>query len=152
MLPDTVHLIPEASKGVYVRLLAQVARSDGLLTEEERSNWESRAGLSLLSDEQRIELRKQLENCTVQDTELKKMEKDHLMLALRDSMLMAAVDGHYDPREIDAIKEIAALAKIDDEQLIKLFEWVEQGVQWMCSGRELLGLPTQLKSLIIQYF
>ena len=146
MLPDTVHLIPEASKGVYVRLLAQVARSDGLLTEEERSNWESRAGLSLLSDEQRIELRKQLENCTVQDTELKKMEKDHLMLALRDSMLMAAVDGHYDPREIDAIKEIAALAKIDDEQLIKLFEWVEQGVQWMCSGRELLGLPTQLKS------
>ena len=146
MLPDTVHLIPEASKGVYVRLLAQVARSDGLLTEEERSNWESRAGLSLLSDEQRIELRKQLENCTVQDTELKKMEKDHLMLALRDSMLMAAVDGHYDPREIDAIKEIAALAKIDDERLIKLFEWVEQGVQWMCSGRELLGLPTQLKS------
>ena len=146
MLPDTVHLIPEASKGVYVRLLAQVARSDGLLTEEERSNWESRAGLSLLSDEQRIELRKQLENCTVQDTELKKMEKDHLMLALRDSMLMAAVDGHYDPREIDAIKEIAALAKIDDEQLIKLFEWVEQGVQWMCSGRELLRLPTQLKS------
>ena len=63
-----------------------------------------------------------------------------LKAAVRDAILVAAVDGEYDSEEIKIIKQIAKAAGVKKVQLSALFEWVKEGWEWHKQSFEHLKL------------
>ena len=57
------------------------------------------------------------------------MHPAHLRIALRDALLMAAADGHYDSREMDVVKQLAERAAFSPEDLEELYDWIDEGVE-----------------------
>ena len=72
------------------------------------------------------------------------MHPAHLRIALRDALLMAAADGHYDAREMDVVKELAQKASFSEEDLENLYDWIDEGWKWMKKGRSVLSLPEDI--------
>ena len=61
-------------------------------------------------------------------------------MVLRDSLIIAAVDGDYHESELVAIREIAKAGGVNKKDLDSLFNWVEDGWRWMARGRGILGV------------
>ena len=55
-------------------------------------------------------------------------------------MIIAAVDGDYHESELEVINEIAKASGVSQEELMSLFNWVEDGWRWMAHGRSSLGV------------
>ena len=72
------------------------------------------------------------------------MHPAHLRIALRDALLMAAADGHYDAREMDVVKQLAQQAAFSPEDLEELYNWIDEGWNWMKKGRRVLSLPEEV--------
>ena len=144
MLPDTVHLMSQIDKDLYALLLSSMAHADGLITPSEKANLESRLGMALLAEEEKPSPDALQNPEQITDGQLASAHPANLKLILRDAMLMAAVDEFYDPREIDLINRVAAVAGISEEQLMDLYSWVEEGWAWMNRGRSILGLPEEV--------
>ena len=73
------------------------------------------------------------------------MHPAHLRVALRDALLMAAADGHYDAREIDIVKKLARKAAFSGDDLDALYDWIDDGWEWMKRGRRVLQLPEEIR-------
>ncbi|MEE2811437.1 MAG: TerB family tellurite resistance protein [Candidatus Thermoplasmatota archaeon] len=144
MLPDTLYMFDKQDRKSYCRVLAAVALADGRVTLEEMANYESRMGMALLSSEERTMLRQELKHKRSFLSAADDMHPAHLRVALRDALLMAAADGHYDSREMDVVKELAQKAAFSDEDLEELYDWIDQGWEWMRSGRRVLSLPEEV--------
>jgi hypothetical protein len=61
-------------------------------------------------------------------------------VVLRDSMIIAAVDGDYHESELEVIREIAKAGGVTKKELDSLCSWVEDGWRWMARGRGILGV------------
>ena len=140
MLPDAVDLLDERSREAYIGVLIHVAAADGDLVREESAAIEAAMGRAMIRPKQREQLRPKL----VEKTELKKLLKqlseEACRVVLRDSMLVAAVDGDYHESELEVIHEIAKASSISQAELKALFNWVEEGWRWMAHGRSILGV------------
>ena len=144
MLPDTLHMFDKEDRKAYCRVLAAVALADGRVTVEEMANYESRMGMALLAPEERIVLRQELKRNRSFLNVADDMHPAHLRVALRDALLMAAADGHYDTREMEVVKVLAKKAAFSDEDLEALYDWIDQGWEWMKNGRRVLSLPEEV--------
>ena len=71
---------------------------------------------------------------------LSKLNPIVLKIALRDAILVAAVDGEYDDSELTVIKTIAKAAGVRKKELSALFEWVKTGWEWHNESFQYLGL------------
>ena len=144
MLPDTLHMFDKEDRKSYCRVLAAVALADGRISTEEFANYESRMGMALLAPEERIMLRQELKRGRSFLSAADNMHPAHLRIALRDALLMAAADGHYDTREMDVVKYLAEKAAFSAEDLDTLYDWIDEGWKWMKNGRRVLSLPEEV--------
>ncbi len=140
MLPDALDLLDERSREAYVGILIHVAAADGDLVREESAAIEAAMGRAMIRPKQREKLRPQLIEKTNLDKLLGQLSKDACKVVLRDSMIIAAVDGDYHESELEAIHEIAKVSEISQDELKSLFDWVEDGWRWMAYGRSILGV------------
>ena len=140
MLPDAVDLLDEKSREAYVGVLIHVAAADGDLVREESAAIEAAMGRAMIRPKQREKLRPQLTEQNQLSKLLDKLSKDACRVVLRDSMIIAAVDGDYHESELKAIREIAKAGGVKKKELDSLFTWVEDGWRWMARGRGILGV------------
>ena len=140
MLPDAVDLLDERSREAYVGVLIHVAAADGDLVREESAAIEAAMGRAMIRPKQREKLRPQLAKQNELPKLLGQLSEDACRVVLRDSMIIAAVDGDYHESELEAIKEIAKAGGVSKKELDSLFNWVEDGWRWMARGRGILGV------------
>tara|TARA_B100001540_G_C15490107_1_gene498732 strand:- start:58 stop:447 length:390 start_codon:yes stop_codon:yes gene_type:complete len=117
-----------------------VAAADGDLVREESAAIEAAMGRAMIRPKQRELLRPKLIEQTQLNKLLEQLSEDACRVVLRDSMIIAAVDGDYHESELDAIHEIAKASGVSQDELKSLFNWVEDGWRWMAYGRSILGV------------
>tara|TARA_B100000941_G_C28317672_1_gene454852 strand:- start:185 stop:652 length:468 start_codon:yes stop_codon:yes gene_type:complete len=140
VLPDAVDLLDERSREAYVGVLIHVAAADGDLVREESAAIEAAMGRAMIRPKQREKLRPKLVEQTELTKLLEQLSEDACKVVLRDSMIIAAVDGDYHESELKVIHEIAKASGVSNHELKSLFNWVEDGWRWMASGRSILGV------------
>ena len=140
MLPDAVDLLDERSREAYVGVLIHVAAADGDLVREESAAIEAAMGRAMIRPKQREKLRPQLAEQNKLAKLLDQLSEDACRVVLRDSLIIAAVDGDYHESELEAIREIAKAGGVNKKDLDSLFNWVEDGWRWMARGRGILGV------------
>ena len=135
----SVDFAQEEVKG-YAEIMVIVASVDGMLVKEELAIIEALMGRCMMHPEMRVDVRNLLENPPALDLVLSKLKPVVLKIALRDAILVAAVDGEYDESEIKVIKAIARAAGVRKKELSALFEWVKTGWEWHNESFQLLQL------------
>ena len=135
----SVDFAQEEVKG-YAEIMVIVASVDGMLVKEELAIIEALMGRCMMHPEMRVDVRNLLENPPALDLVLSKLKPVVLKIALRDAILVAAVDGEYDDSEIEVIKSIAKAAGVRKKELSALFEWVKAGWEWHNESFQLLQL------------
>ena len=140
VLPDAVDLLDERSRKAYVGVLIHVAAADGDLVREESAAIEAAMGRAMIRPKQREQLRPQLVEQTQLSKLLEQLSENACRVVLRDSMIVAAVDGDYHESELEAINAIAKAGGVSKDELKSLFNWVEDGWRWMAYGRSILGV------------
>jgi len=131
---------PQEDVKGYAELMVIVASADGTLVKEELAIIESLMGRCMMHPEMRVDVRNQLEKPPALDLILSKLNPIVLKIALRDAILVAAVDGEYDDSELTVIKTIAKAAGVRKKELSALFEWVKTGWEWHNESFQHLGL------------
>ena len=124
-----VDFAQEDVKG-YAEIMVIVASADGALVKEELAIIEALMGRSMMHPEMRVDIRNMLESPPALDLVLAKLNPVVLKVALRDAILVAAVDGEYDSSELKVIKALAKAAGVRKNELSELFEWVKAGWEW----------------------
>lgn len=135
----TVDFTPDEAKG-YAQLMIIVASADGALVKEELAIIEALMGRAMMHPEMRVDLRNMLEKTPKINLVMERLTPIVLKAAVRDAILVAAVDGEYDSEEIKIIKQIAKTAGVKKAQLSALFEWVKEGWEWHKQSFEHLKL------------
>lgn len=140
VLPDAVDLLDEQSREAYVGILICVAAADGDLVREESAAIEAAMGRAMIRPNRRELMRPWLAEPPEITKLLGEMSDEAKRVVLRDSLIVAAVDGDYHETEIQVIKKIANAAGVNTKKLESLMEWIEDGWRWMALGREILGI------------
>ena len=117
LLPDAALSLSEEQRRKIACTLVMVAAADGALVREEISAIESLMGAMMLHPESREEVRQLLTQPPDLDSILDGMEKSAIRIALRDSALLASVDGDYDKSELDALKKISDAGGLSKKNL-----------------------------------
>ena len=124
----------------YAEIMVIVASADGSLVKEELAIIEALMGRCMMHPEMRVDIRNLLENPPSLDLVVSKLNPVVLKIALRDAILVAAVDGEYDKSELEIIKTLAKAAGVDKKELSALFEWIKTGWEWHNESFQHLGL------------
>ena len=140
VLPDAVDLLDEKSREAYIGILICVAAADGDLVREESAAIEAAMGRAMIRPNRREMMRPWITEPPEMAILLDEMSEDAKRVVLRDSLIIAAVDGDYHDEEIRVIRNIAKAAGIDSPKLEALMKWIEDGWRWMALGREILGV------------
>ena len=133
--PDTFLAV---NRDDYMTVLSIIANADNVLKEEEMSFFESRMARMLINPKLRTQFRNLLRQEFDVEKTVKHMDQKTLRLALRDGIFLAASDGEVHPSEVETIRIIAKYAKIDNARLKEIWNWVQNGLEWMASGPSLL--------------
>lgn len=141
LLPDAVLSLAEEQRRKIACVLVMVAAADGALVREEISAIESSMGLMMLHPESREEVRQLLTQPPELDSILDGMEIPAIRIALRDSALLASVDGDYDESELWALKRIADASGLTEEDLSKILDWVSDSWKLSANGRSIIAFP-----------
>ena len=140
VLPDAVDLLDERSREAYIGVLIHVAAADGDLVREESAAIEAAMGRAMIRPKQREQMRPRLMEKNKLSKLLEQLSEDACRVVLRDSMIIAAVDGDYHESELRAIRQIAKASGVSKKDLKALFTWVDDGWRWMARGRGILGV------------
>lgn len=124
----------------YAEIMVIVASSDGTLVKEELAIIEALMGRCMMHPEMRVDIRNLLDKPPSLELLIESLPPMVLKIALRDSILVAAVDGEYDKSELAVIKKLARAAGVKKKELSQLFEWVKEGWEWHNQGFHHLGL------------
>lgn len=122
-------------------MLILVAAADGELVREEISAIEAAMGSMMLHPESREEVRQLLSDPPTLESITDGMDEIAIKIALRDSALLASVDGDYDKNELASLKKIAEIAGINKNNLSKLLDWVDQCWKLSAKGRRIISTP-----------
>ena len=95
----------------------------------------------MLHPESREEVRQLLTQPPDLDSVLEGMETSTIRLALRDSALLASVDGDYDKAEIKVLTSICEAAGLEKKDLNNILEWVSKSWENAALGRDFIALP-----------
>jgi|TARA_B110000902_G_C13834454_1_gene408911 uncharacterized tellurite resistance protein B-like protein len=135
----TVDFTPDEAQG-YAQIMIIVASADGALVKEELAIIEALMGRCMMHPEMRVDLRNMLETPPKLNLVMERLSPIVLKIALRDAILVAAVDGEYDSEEIKILKQIAKSAGVKKADLSALFEWTKAGWEWHKQSFEHLKL------------
>ena len=141
LLPDAALSLAEEQRRKIACVLVMVAAADGALVREEISAIECSMGLMMLHPESREEVRQLLTHPPELDSILDGMEIPAIRIALRDSALLASVDGDYDESELWALRRIAEAGELAEDDLSKVLDWVSDSWKLSAKGRSIIALP-----------
>ena len=141
LLPDAALSLSEEQRRKIACTLVMVAAADGALVREEISAIESLMGAMMLHPESREEVRQLLTQPPNLDSILDGMEKSAIRIALRDSALLASVDGDYDKSELEALKKISDAGGLSKKNLSEILDWVTESWKMGAMGRSIISLP-----------
>tara|TARA_B100000003_G_scaffold197424_1_gene201380 strand:+ start:384 stop:854 length:471 start_codon:yes stop_codon:yes gene_type:complete len=141
LLPDAALSLSEEQRRKIACTLVMVAAADGALVREEISAIESFMGAMMLHPESREEVRQLLTQPPNLDSILDGMEKSAIRIALRDSALLASVDGDYDKSELEALKKISDAGGLSKKNLSEILDWVTESWKMGAIGRSIISLP-----------
>ena len=141
LLPDAALSLSEEQRRKIACTLVMVAAADGALVREEISAIESLMGAMMLHPKSREEVRQLLTQPPDLDSILDGMEKSAIRIALRDSALLASVDGDYDKSELEALKKISDAGGLSKKNLSEILDWVTESWKMGAIGRSIISLP-----------
>ena len=118
-----------------------MAASDGALVREEISGIEAAMGSMMLHPESREEVRQLLTQPPELESILDGMEVSAIRIALRDSALLASVDGEYDEAELWALRRVSDAGGLSENELSSILDWVSLSWKHGALGRSIIALP-----------
>mgnify|MGYP006143278067 FL=1 len=141
LLPDAALSLAEEQRRKIACILVLVAAADGALVREEISAIESAMGAMMLHPESREEVRQLLTQPPELDSILDGMDISAIRIALRDSALLASVDGEYDEAELWALRRISDAGGLSENELSDILDWVSLSWKHGAAGRAIIALP-----------
>jgi uncharacterized tellurite resistance protein B-like protein len=141
LLPDAALSLAEEQRRKIACVLVMVAAADGALVREEISAIEAAMGSMMLHPESREEVRQLLTQPPDLDSVLDGMEVSAIRLALRDSALLASVDGDYDESELWALRRICDAGGLSEKELSEILDWVSDSWKLFAKGRSIIVMP-----------
>ena len=145
MLPDAIDFLEDSDREGYVRILIAMAGADGTLVREETAAIEAAMGRALIPPGKRDLLRQELKINHEIDEIIKNMSKVAIRLALRDATIVGACDGEFQKEEIQFLINLANHCELGEDDLNRLFQWVDTGWTWLQDSREWLNLDVGSK-------
>ncbi len=139
MFPDELDHLSTHELQRYAEILVYIAAADGELVREEIAAIESMMGRAMIHPETRVSLRHGFETPVPLEQSLTNLDVKLAKVALRDAALVAAIDGAYDKREIEALRALADAAQVSDTALKALLDWVVAGWAWHNEAAKILG-------------
>lgn len=139
MFPDELDNLSTHELQRYAEILVYIAAADGELVREEIGAIESLMGRAMIHPETRVSLRHGFETPVPLEQSLANLDVHLAKVALRDAALVAAIDGAYDKREIEALRALADAAKVSETKLKALLDWVAAGWAWHNEAANILG-------------
>lgn len=140
MLPDAIDFLEDEDREGYVRILIAMAGADGTLVREETAAIEAAMGRALIPPGKRDLLRQELKVKLDLENIVKGMSGVAIRLALRDATIVGACDGEFQEEEIEFLLALAKHCELEEEDLNRIFQWVDQGWSWLQDSREWLNL------------
>ena len=141
LLPDAALSLAEEQRRKIACILVLVAAADGALVREEISAIEAAMGAMMLHPESREEVRQLLTQPPELDSILDGMDISAIRIALRDSALLASVDGEYDEAELWALRRISDAGGLSENELSDILDWVSLSWKHGAAGRAIIALP-----------
>jgi len=139
MFPDELDHLSTHELQRYAEILVYIAAADGELVREEIAAIESMMGRAMIHPETRVSLRHGFETPVPLEQSLTNLDVNLAKVALRDAALVAAIDGAYDKREIEALRALADAAQVSETALKALLDWVVAGWAWHNEAANILG-------------
>jgi len=139
MFPDELDHLSTHELQRYAEILVYIAAADGELVREEIAAIESMMGRAMIHPETRVSLRHGFETPVPLEQSLTNLDVKLAKVALRDAALVAAIDGAYDKREIEALRSLADAAQVSETALKALLDWVVAGWAWHNEAANILG-------------
>lgn len=139
MFPDDLDKLSDQNRQRYAEILVYIAAADGELVREEIGIIESMMGRAMIHPEARVNLRHGFESPIPLEQSLANIGKKFGRLVLRDAALVAAIDGAYDKKEIEALRAIAEAADVDEDGLRAVLDWVKEGWNWFHEATNILN-------------
>ena len=140
MLPDAIDFLEDEDREGYVRILIAMAGADGTLVREETAAIEAAMGRALIPPGKRDLLRQELKIKLDIESVVVGMSEVAIRLALRDATIIGACDGEFQEEEIQFLLELAKYCNLEEKDLNRIFQWVDQGWTWLQDSREWLNL------------
>ena len=140
MLPDAIDFLEVEDREGYVRILIAMAGADGTLVREETAAIEAAMGRALIPPGKRDLLRQELKVKLDLEKIVEEMSGVAIRLALRDATIVGACDGEFQEEEIQFLLALAKHCELEEEDLNRIFQWVDQGWSWLQDSREWLNL------------
>ena len=143
MLPDAIDFLEDEDREGYVRILIAMAGADGTLVREETAAIEAAMGRALIPPGKRDLLRQELKTKLDIDKVVVGMSGVAIRLALRDAAIVGACDGEFQEEEIQFLLQLAKHCDLGENDLNRIFQWVDQGWTWLQDSREWLNLEIE---------
>jgi len=140
VLPDAIDFLEDEDREGYVRILIAMAGADGTLVREETAAIEAAMGRALIPPGKRDLLRQELKVKLDLEKIVEEMSGVAIRLALRDATIVGACDGEFQEEEIQFLLALAKHCELEEEDLNRIFQWVDQGWSWLQDSREWLNL------------
>ena len=143
MLPDAIDFLEDEDREGYVRILIAMAGADGTLVREETAAIEAAMGRALIPPGKRDLLRQELKTKLDIEKVVIGMSGVAIRLALRDAAIVGACDGEFQEEEIQFLLQLAKHCDLGENDLNRIFQWVDQGWTWLQDSREWLNLEIE---------
>ncbi|MBA41396.1 MAG: hypothetical protein CMB17_05975 [Euryarchaeota archaeon] len=143
MLPDAIDFLEDEDREGYVRILIAMAGADGTLVREETAAIEAAMGRALIPPGKRDLLRQELKTKLDIEKVVVGMSGVAIRLALRDAAIVGACDGEFQEEEIQFLLQLAKHCDLGENDLNRIFQWVDQGWTWLQDSREWLNLEIE---------
>tara|TARA_Y100000768_G_C23980625_1_gene685557 strand:- start:1272 stop:1736 length:465 start_codon:yes stop_codon:yes gene_type:complete len=143
VLPDAIDFLEDEDREGYVRILIAMAGADGTLVREETAAIEAAMGRALIPPGKRDLLRQELKTKLDIEKVVVGMSGVAIRLALRDAAIVGACDGEFQEEEIQFLLQLAKHCDLGENDLNRIFQWVDQGWTWLQDSREWLNLEIE---------
>jgi len=143
VLPDAIDFLEDEDREGYVRILIAMAGADGTLVREETAAIEAAMGRALIPPGKRDLLRQELKTKLDIEKVVIGMSGVAIRLALRDAAIVGACDGEFQEEEIQFLLQLAKHCDLGENDLNRIFQWVDQGWTWLQDSREWLNLEIE---------
>ena len=143
MLPDAIDFLEDEDREGYVRILIAMAGADGTVVREETAAIEAAMGRALIPPGKRDLLRQELKTKLDIEKVVIGMSGVAIRLALRDAAIVGACDGEFQEEEIQFLLQLAKHCDLGENDLNRIFQWVDQGWTWLQDSREWLNLEIE---------